>query len=131
MATVPGRATVLAALLVSAAGHVLHNLAEFPPAILFGWETLVPLGVTVLLGAGLVYRPGRGPYAAAIGWALVVIVFGGGSVLPFGFLPFVPDQSASHYLAHLVYALAQLPLLWVGYRGIGGSPGEDATPVSG
>lgn len=126
-----GRTVVLAALLVSAAGHAIHNLAEFPPAILLGWETLVPLGVTVLLGAGLVYRPGLGPSAAATGWALVVIVFGGGSVLPFGFLPFVPDQSLSHYLAHVVYVLAQLPLLWVGYRGISGPPVEDATPVGG
>lgn len=118
MAERPGRSAVLAALLVSAAGHVVHNLAEFPPSILLGWETLVPLGVTVLLGAGLVYRPSRATYFTAVGWSLVVIVFGGGSVLPFGFLPFAPEQSISHYLSHLIYALAQLPLLWAGYRGV-------------
>lgn len=131
MATVPGRTVVLAALIVSAAGHVIHNLAEFPPGILLGLETLVPLGVTVLLGAGLIYRPGRGPYAAATGWALIVVVFGGGSVLPFGFLPFVPDQSPAHYLAHLVYALTQLPLLWVGYQGNRVITGADPRTVAG
>lgn len=115
---VSDRPLVLAALLVSASGHVVHNFAEFPLAILWGWETLFPLGVTVLLGAGWYVRPGRGIFVALTGWAAIVLVVGGSSVLPLGFLPFVPEQSASHYAAHVVYALTQLPLFWVGYRGL-------------
>lgn len=49
------------------------------------------------------YPPGRIVYAVSVGWALIVLVVGGGSVVPFAFLPFVPEQSASHYLAHPVY----------------------------
>lgn len=128
--TSPSRA-VLVALVLSAAGHVVHNLAEFPPGFLLGWETLFPLAVTVALGAWLLARPGRLAFGAAGGWALVVIVGGGGSVLPLGALPFVPDQSVSHYLAHLVYALAQLPLLWVAYRGLAGTGKHDRTGVTG
>lgn len=122
---------VLVALALSAAGHVVHNLAEFPPGILLGWETLFPLAVTVALGGWLVARPSRFAFGAAGGWALVVIVGGGGSVLPLGVLPFVPDQSLSHYLAHLVYALAQLPLLWVAYRGLAGTRNHEQTAVTG
>lgn len=122
---------VLVALGLSGAGHVIHNLAEFPLGILLGWETVFPLAVTVALGAWLVSRPGRLAFVAAGGWALVVIIGGGGSVLPLGMLPFVPDQSLSHYLAHLVYALAQLPLLWVAYRGLAGMQNHRHTAVTG
>ena len=106
------------ALVVSGAGHVIHNLADFPVTILLGLETLVPLTVTVLLGVAFVYRPGQSTYAAAALWALVVILGGGMTVIPFGFLPFVPDQSISHYVVHLLYIVTQLPLLWVGIRGV-------------
>lgn len=114
----PETAAVYAALLASGAGHVIHNVAEFPATILLGWETLFPVGVTVLLGCLLIYWPARGSYVVAGGWALIVLIFGGGSVFPLGVLPFVPEQSVSHYAAHLVYAVTQLPLLWVAYRGI-------------
>jgi hypothetical protein len=33
------------------------------------------------------------------------------SVLPLGWLPFVPEQSLDHYAAHAIYAVCQLPLL--------------------
>lgn len=120
---------VVAALSVSAAGHVIHNLAEFPAAILLGWETLLPVAVTVLLGVVWYTRRGRVAYALLAGWAAIVLVFGGGSVLPLRFLPFVPEQSAAHYAAHLVYAVTQLPLLWVGVRGFR-SGGRAATSAS-
>ena len=115
-----GRSTqryVLPALVVSGAGHVIHNLADFPVTILLGLETLVPLTVTVLLGVAIVYRPGRSTYAALGIWALVVIIGGGMTVIPFGFLPFVPEQSIRHYIVHVIYIVTQLPLFWVGIRG--------------
>ena len=108
---------IVGALIASGLGHVIHNLHEFPVEILFGWETLFPLAVTVLLGVAWYRGPARRTYAAMAGWAAIVIVFGGGSVIPFGFLPFVPEQSVAHYAAHVVYAVTQLPLLWVGLQG--------------
>ena len=37
-------------------------------------------------------------------------------MLPLSFLPFVPEQSMSHYGAHVVYTLGQVPLVLVAYR---------------
>lgn len=102
----------------SIGGVLVHNLVEFPPAILVAPETLVPVAITVLVGAALLRRPGRGAFITAAAWAAVVIVVGGSSVLPLGILPFVPQQSVGHYAAHVVYALAQLPLLSVALRGL-------------
>ena len=95
-----GRSTkryVLPALIVSGTGHVIHNLADFALTILLQLETLFPLTVTVLLGIALVSRPGRRAYAAAAIWALVIILGAVVTVIPFGILPFVPDQSIRHY----------------------------------
>ncbi len=33
------------------------------------------------------------------------------SVLPLSILPFVPEQSITHYGAHVVYTLGQVPLV--------------------
>jgi hypothetical protein len=126
--TAPTTTAVYVALLISGAGHVIHNVAEFPITILLGWETMFPISVTVLLGVALISWPRRGSYVAAGGWALIVMIFGGGSVFQMEFLPFVPEQSISHYAAHLVYAGTQLPLLWVAYRGVTSpsTPTDDA-----
>lgn len=107
---------IVVAAIASGAGHVVHNLAEFPPAVLLGPETLGPLGVTAVLAWAMLYRPSRVTFLAAAGWALVVIVGGGATVYPFAFLPFSPEQTVSHYAVHLLYAVAQLPLLWVAGR---------------
>jgi len=38
---------------------------------------------------------------------------GGGiiSVLPLSFLPFMPAQNATHYLVHVFYSVAEIPLI--------------------
>ncbi len=33
------------------------------------------------------------------------------TILPLGWLPFIPDQTVAHYAAHVIYAVWQLPLL--------------------
>lgn len=109
---------VVVAVGASLAGLIVHNLAEFPPAILVAPETLVPAAITILLGIGLLLWPGRGVYLATAVWAAIVLVVGGGSVLPLGVWPFVPEQTAGHYAAHVVYAIGQLPLLWLAGRGL-------------
>ena len=42
------------------------------------------------------------------------------SVLPLSILPFVPEQSITHYGAHVVYAVGQIPLIVLGYRALRG-----------
>ena len=108
---------VVIAIGASIGGLLVHNLEEFGRSILFGPETWVPAAITVLLGVALLKRPSPGVSVAAIGWAVVVIVVGGASVLPLPIWPFTPEQMLSHYTGHVVYTLAQLPLLWVGWRG--------------
>jgi hypothetical protein len=108
---------VVFAVAASISGLLVHNIEEFGLSILLGPETWVPVAITVLLGVALLKRPGTGVFVATIGWAVIVIVVGGASVLPLWIWPFTPEQTVSHYVAHLVYALAQLPLLWVGWRG--------------
>jgi hypothetical protein len=115
-------------LVLSGAGHLLHNIQEFGLGVLAGVETLLPVGITVVLIATVRRQVSRGVLLAAGMWALVVLVAGGGSVLPLSALPFEPEQSTAHYLTHAVYALLQLPLLaatamaWAGRRHHGGRP---------
>jgi hypothetical protein len=110
-------------LVLSGAGHLIHNLQEFGLGILAGVETLLPASITVLLIAVVRRRISRGVLLVAGTWALVVLVVGGGSVFPLAVLPFEPEQSAAHYITHAVYALLQLPLLaattiaWAELRG--------------
>lgn len=109
----------------SIGGLLVHNLAEFPLSILFAPETLVPVGITIFVGAALLRRPGRIVFLTTATWAVIVIVLGGGSVLPLDVFPFVPEQTVSHYAAHVIYAFAQLPLLWVAWRGLRADPQND------
>ncbi len=98
-------------LILSGAGHVIHNVQEFGLGVLAGGETLLPLGITVMLIAAVRRRTSRGVLLVASMWALVVLVGGGGSVFPLAALPFKPEQSTAHYITHAIYALLQLPLL--------------------
>lgn len=100
------------ALAVSAAGHVVHNVEEFGLTLPAAGHAIVPLGVSALLMWAARSPTPRMLGAAAL-WGLTVLVIGGGSVLPWSFLPFVPAQTAGHYAAHTAYALLQLPLLVV------------------
>lgn len=96
---------------LAAAGHVVHNVAEFPLAILVAPETLVPVAITAGLVAWLYYRPSRVAAGVLAAWALLTILGGGTSVFPFAFLPFEPEQTVSHYAVHAVYAAFQVPVL--------------------
>ena len=47
-----------------------------------------------------------------MGWGVLNLVIGGiVTVLPLSILPFVPEQSVTHYGAHVVYTLGQVPLV--------------------
>lgn len=107
----------------SIGGLLVHNIAEFPVSILFAPETWIPASITVLLGVAMGRRPGPAVFLATVGWAAIVIVVGGASVLPLSIWPFTPEQTIPHYAAHGVYALAQLPLLSIAWRGYRASAG--------
>lgn len=108
---------IVVAVGASIGGLLVHNLVEFPPSILLASETWVPVVVTILLGLAMLQWPSPGVFAAMAGWVVIIIVIGGASVLPLPIWPFTPEQTVIHYTAHLIYALAQLPLLWVAWRG--------------
>lgn len=66
-------------------------------------------------------RPGRTLILVTGVWVLLSLVVGAFlTVLPLSVLPFEPEQSVSHYQAHLIYAVTQVPplvvLAWMGGR---------------
>lgn len=108
------------ALAVSAFGAWYHNLQEGFPTL--APETLAALVPATGLAVWWSLRPSRLLWWATLIWVglLNLIVGSVLSVLPLVIWPFVPDQTASHYTAHLVFLLAQLPALyalWLTRRG--------------
>lgn len=108
---------VAGALIVSFMGFWFHEFHRVPASIGFTPEWLL-----TLLFAALVFLPWwRFPrHVASIAsiWALGLIHLLAAllTVLPLAFLPFVPEQTLSHYLVHMVYAVAQAPLFLVALR---------------
>jgi hypothetical protein len=111
------RLTMCATLAISWGSMLAHNLYELPLGPL-DLENTGPLLVAVGLGAAYTARPGSFPVASmAFAWGVLNLVVGGiVTVLPLPFLPFAPEQSLSHYAAHVVYTLGQVPLVVVSYR---------------
>jgi hypothetical protein len=95
-------------------GFFVHNVADVPGQSLGSAETGLPTLVYLVLLLTWWRAPAsRGAVWLLLGWSLLNLVGGGLSVVPFPFLPFVPEQSVRHYLFHVVYAAAQLPLIRV------------------
>ena len=99
---------------VAALGLVAHNLMSLPLSPLAP-ETVGPVLVYAALFIWFVKSRLAAPSRLSLlAWTLLSLAVGGIlTVLPLPFLPFVPEQSPSHYLAHAIYSLAQLPLLWM------------------
>lgn len=105
-----------AAIALSGAGHVLHNAAEFD-AVDALVASAVPLAVTLALWL-MAARPTRGYLVGLAAWAALVVVVGGGSVLPLPIWPFEPAQTVGHYLVHAAYAATQVPALVLAVRSL-------------
>ncbi|MEW5990371.1 MAG: hypothetical protein AB1736_03365 [Chloroflexota bacterium] len=108
----PTRRAMSLALALSWASMLAHNLFELPLTPL-DVENSGPLVVDVLLAAAFALRPSSRVIILPIAiWAFLNLVVGGIiTVLPLTILPFVPEQTIGHYLAHVVYALGQVPLV--------------------
>lgn len=108
----PTLSAVGATLALSWVGLYLHNQADLPHLTLLSPENSIP--AIVALGLYLAYS--RRPAEAVLrwlllGWGVLHLVGGAISVLPLDFLPFDPAQTTFHYTMHLVYAVAQIPLI--------------------
>ncbi len=111
----PSVAVMAFASVIAAAGMMAHNVFEFGPAFLANPETLIPVAIFGLLVLLARARPDSiVVLVVLLGWALLNLVGGGIlSVIPLGLFPFTPEQSLGHYGAHIVYAVAQIPLVVV------------------
>lgn len=94
-------------------GMMLHNAQELPQLTLLSPEELYPTLIYVALMLAYIRLPRkRVTLQLILGWALLHLFVGGIlTVIPFPFLPFYPEQTPQHYLAHVVYSVAQLPLI--------------------
>ena len=111
---IPRRRPPVAALMaLSWLGLYIHNALSLPALTLLSPENSVIALIAVCLVIGWwLLRGQRIAAALLLGWGALHLVGGAVvTVIPFPFLPFVPEQTVAHYLAHLVYGLAQLPLI--------------------
>ena len=99
--------------LLSWLGEYTHNLAELPRLTLISPENSLPALVSLaLFGVWWLTPFNRTPTVLLLAWAFLHLMGGAiVSVMPWGFLPFYPEQTLEHYAAHVVYGLAQLPLI--------------------
>ena len=123
------RVAMAAALALSAGSMLAHNLYELPLSPI-DLENAGPIAFAALLGlAYAVWPDSKVVAAAALGWGVLNLAIGAiVSVLPLSILPFVPEESITHYGAHMAYALGQVPLLVVAYRALRSMPVVTATP---
>ncbi len=117
------RTTILvgSAIVVAILGSLAHNIIEFGLApVLASRNGELPMTLLWVVGFVVWWRiPGARIGAAWFLIALALLNLVGGAiitVLPFGFLPFEPEQTLTHYLAHVIYGLAQLPVLALLFR---------------
>ncbi len=94
-------------------GMMIHNAQELPQLTLLHPEELYPTLAYIMLLLAYFFLPWkRISLVLLFGWAILHLVVGGIlTVLPLPFLPFYPEQTVPHYLAHAIYSLAQLPLI--------------------
>ena len=109
---------VEAAVAVSWLGEFVHNVADMPDLALLSPENVIP----ALIAAGLflscwLLPSRRAPPVLLLVWGALNLVGGEMTVIPFGFLPFYPEQTLKHYLFHVLYAAAQLPPIYVATPG--------------
>ena len=95
-------------------GMLVHNVADLPNLTLSSSENMLPGLVWLLLfGLWLAMPRHSWPATLLLAWGVLNLLGGFATVLPLPVLPFKPEQSLRHYGFHALYALTQLPLLWI------------------
>jgi len=107
------RIRIIIAIAVAWLGLWAHELYRVPSAFGLTVDGSLPLlAIAVaLLAWRLLAAHMRAPAVALLVYALINFVGGILSVLPLPFLPFVPEQTADHYLIHAMYAVCQIPMI--------------------
>ena len=94
-------------------GMMIHNAIELPQLTILNPQIGLPTLVYIILVLGWWRAAPKRVWAIALlSWALLHLLVGGIiTVIPFSFLPFYPEQRLRHYLSHVIYSVAQLPLI--------------------
>jgi hypothetical protein len=91
---------IAALLALSWLGLFIHNSIELPSLNLLSPENSLPALVAVLLFIGWWLPTRRLPAGLLLMWGLHLVGGAIVTVIPFSFLPFVPEQDFTHYFAH-------------------------------
>jgi hypothetical protein len=104
---------IAAFVFLSWVGEFLHNRIELPGLGLLSQENSITALITAALFLLWWFLPSRKwPAILLFSWGMLHLLGGAIlSVIPFSFLPFYPEQTLTHYLAHHLYGLAQIPLI--------------------
>jgi len=104
------------AIVIAILGSLAHNAIEFGfGSVLRSQNGELPITFLWIAGFLLWWRVRQARLPAA--WFLIALallnLIGGAiiTVVPLGFLPFEPEQSFTHYVAHVIYGVAQIPAL--------------------
>jgi hypothetical protein len=94
-------------------GEVVHNALELPGLTVLSPEASIPGAIAALLLAVYLFAPyTRVALWSLLFWGLLNLIGGGIlSVLLLGIFPFAPAQNLQHYLTHVFYGAAELPLV--------------------
>ena len=115
---------------VALAGFWFHELIRVPALLgLTPDGFLIDLVVTVGLLAAIRTRLHlRARRWVLVAWTVTTLLAAVLTVLPLSWLPFRPEQTATHYVAHLVFGLCQLPLLALALTGAFAHPRKLPVP---
>ena len=111
---IPPRYPIVIAAVVAWLCMYVHNMADLPNLTFLSPENMLPAIVwLVLLTLWWILPDRRIPANLLLAWGLLNLLGGFLTVLPLPILPFKPEQSLRHYLFHVLYAAAQVPLVYL------------------
>lgn len=100
-------------------GEYIHNQIALPQLTLLSpANSLVALGAILLFLAWWLLPYKRLTITLLLVWGVLNLAWAIVTILPTNFLPFSPEQTLEHYFAHVIYALAQMPLIVIMASGI-------------
>jgi hypothetical protein len=108
---------VAATVVLAWLGLVIHNIVEFPLMAFTRAEYSVPSLVWLILFLAWRWFPNHHSLPRLLlGWGAISLAGAILTVIPLPFWPFRPEQTLRHYGVHALYAVTQLPVLWLTWR---------------